>query len=407
MSSFEAVKITNRVYWVGAIDWGLRDFHGYSTSRGTTYNAYLILGDEPILIDTVKKTFYSEMMARIQSVIDPKTIRHIISNHSEMDHSGCLFETAALIQPKKIWASNRGVHALQNHFHSKQELTEVTPGQTLALGNAQFQFIETRMLHWPDSMFTFFKEDGILFSQDAFGMHWATSQLFADENDSAILRYESSKYFANILLPYATLVTKLIKALPEFHLNIQRLAPDHGPIWRTPEDITRVIAWWNQWAKQWIYPKAVICYDTMWGSTAQLADALADGLREEAITVKVLPLSSSHRSDLATEILEAGALLVGSPTMNQQLFPTLADTLCYLKGLKRQRLIGQAFGSYGWSGEAMKQLQKELTDMGIECVNEPFSVSYVPTAGDLARCRQCGKDLAIKLKERVTSQEKH
>ena len=405
MSGFQAVKISERVYWVGAIDWALRDFHGYSTSRGSTYNAYLIMGDEPILVDTVKAQFFPEMLARIKSIIEPEKIQYIISNHAEMDHSGALPEISKIIHPKKIFASKVGVQALSDHFHFMHEITPVAHGEKLTLGNTNLSFIETKMLHWPESMFTYFADEGILFSQDAFGMHFATHELFSEQNDQAILREEAAKYYANILLPYSSLVLNLFKSLPSLNLKIKMVAPVHGPIWHREEDIEWIFGLWQKWAKQEIYPKAVVVYDTMWQSTAKMAVAIADGIASGNfdIAVKVLPLTGGavKRSDIAFELLEAGVFIIGSPTLNQGIFPTVADLLCYLKGLKRKNLLGQVFGSYGWGSEATKILQEELQKLAIIPVAEPIIVRYVPTAEDLAKCFAAGKHIAKTLLQKI------
>lgn len=397
-NTFEAIKISNRVYWVGAIDNEIRDFHGYSTSRGTTYNAYLILGEKPILIDTVKAQFFSEMLARIASVIEPEKISYIISNHAEMDHSGSLLQTIEAVKPEKIFTSKMGAIALKAHFHQLLDLTEIKSGESFALGDANFTCLETRMLHWPDSMFTYFANDKILFSQDGFGMHLATYKLFAEQNDRSILHYETMKYFANILMPYSTFVTKLLDAFPALKLDVEILAPDHGPIWNNQNDINWIMGLWQKWARQEPTEKVVIIYDTMWNSTAQMANLIADGVMEEHGSIKVMPLSASHRSDIATELLEAGALLIGSPTINNQIFPLTADILCYLKGLKPQNLIGQAFGSYGWSGESIPLIQEALKTLGIELFDNPIKAKYVPDTSCLETCRKFGQDIARKLK---------
>lgn len=395
---FKAVKISEKVYWVGAIDWELRDFHGYHTSYGTTYNAYLILGEKPVLIDTVKAPFYHELMARISSVIDPKTIRYVISNHSEMDHSGSLPNLINDIKPEKVFASKMGALALKNHFQLDYPITEVSDGEKITLGNNNFSFVETRMLHWPDSMFTYFADEAILFSQDGLGMHLATSKLFVAENDASIVRGEAAKYYANILLPYSNFVSRLIARLPSLKLNIKMVAPAHGPIWHRPEDINLIISWWDKWSKpKETYRKAIILYDTMWQSTAKMAHSIADGLMEENVAAKVLRVTETSRSEIVTELLEAGAFLVGSPTLNQQMFPTLADILCYLKGLKPHKLIGQAFGSYGWADKAVPAVQEELKQIGVELVGEPVTSAYVPTMEVLTKCRELGKTIAKRL----------
>jgi flavorubredoxin len=394
---FKAIKVTDNLYWVGAIDWGLRDFHGYSTERGSTYNAFLILADKITLVDTVKAPFKEEMLSRIRSIIEPERIDYIISNHSEMDHSGCLPEVIEIVKPEKVFASVMGVKALFEHFHLDRQIIAVKDGEGLSLGNTNLTFFETRMLHWPDSMFTYLAEEKLLFSQDAFGMHLASSERFDDEIDDGVLEYEARKYFANILLPYAPQVTKLLEKLGRLNLSINIIAPDHGPIWR--KGINRVLDLYGKWALQKPTKKAVVAYDTMWGSTAKMATAIGDGLKQGGANPKLMPLQSSNRSDVATEILDAGALLVGSPTLNNNIFPTVADVLTYIKGLKPRNLIGGAFGSYGWSPAGLEQVRQTLQEMKVDLLGEPLQVKYVPDPEALEKCFSWGVLFAEKLKE--------
>jgi flavorubredoxin len=274
--ALRALQITDHVWWVGVIDWDVRDFHGYLTGRGSTYNAYIIRGETTVLIDTVKKPGMAEMMARIASVIDPTDIDTIISNHSEMDHSGCLPEVIAAVRPEQVFASTMGVKTLPEHFDLAAEITPVRDGESLALGDIDLAFVETRMLHWPDSMMTYYAGDQVLFSSDGFGMHLASTERFADELDEAILEYEAGKYFANILLPFSPQVTKTLAKVAELDLPIQVIAPDHGPIWR--QDPARIVALYGEWAEQKPTRKAAIVYDSMWQSTALMARAIAEGL---------------------------------------------------------------------------------------------------------------------------------
>lgn len=394
---FNAIKVSDRVFWVGAIDWGLRDFHGYATSRGSTYNAYLVLADKVTLIDAVKPPFKNELLARISSVIPPDRIDYIVSNHSEMDHSGCLPEIIEAVHPEKVFASPMGVTALNSHFGLGDRLTAVKDGETISLGNMELSVLETRMLHWPDSMMTFLREEGVLFSQDGFGMHLATAALFADQNDPWVLQHEGAKYFANILMPLSKIVEKGLARVQQTGWDIRIIAPDHGPVWR--QDLGTMIGWYQTWAAQRPTMKAVVFFDTMWNSTAAMARVIADGLSSGGALPKVMPLSGSHRSDVATGLLDAGALVVGTPTINNNMFPTVADTLTYLKGLKPAHKIGAVFGSFGWSGEAPGLVETALKDMGIEVVEPPLRVKFVPTAADLEQCRQLGERIAGRLKE--------
>ncbi len=395
----KAVKITDKVYWVGAIDWSIKDFHGYSTDRGTTYNAYLVLADKITLIDTVKAPFREELMSRIKSVIDPGKIDIIVSNHAEMDHSGSLRQVVAEVKPEKVFASAMGVKTLNAHFDLDFEITPVKTGDGISLGNMELTFVETKMLHWPDSMFTYLKEEKILFSQDAFGMHLATDRLFEDENEPDIIHWEALKYFANILLPYCPQITRLVESLPDLNLDIRMIAPDHGPIWR--KDPMVPVKKYTEWAKQKPNKKVIIIYDTMWQSTALMARTVADGVMESGAEPHVIHMGSKDRSFAATMMLDAGGLIVGSPTLNNNIFPTMADVLTYLKGLRPKNLIGGAFGSYGWGGEAVRQLNEYLEDMSVELVSEGVKVKYVPGNEDLQQCRELGKNVGEKLIELI------
>ncbi|MFC1572879.1 FprA family A-type flavoprotein [Candidatus Eisenbacteria bacterium] len=398
---FSAVKISDRVYWVGAIDWALRDFHGYATSMGSTYNAYLIVADQITLVDTVKESLMNEMMARIASVIDPSDIQNIVCNHAEMDHSGLLPRMIREVRPERVIASRQGVKALNAHFHWDVQVEEVKDGECLDLGGARVHFVATPMLHWPDSMFSYLEGDRVLFSQDAFGMHLASGERFADELDAELLRQEAAKYYANILLPFSPMVTKLFAKLPSLNLDIGIIAPDHGPIWR--EKPEQILECYSEWATQRPTRKAVVVYDTMWYSTARMAEAVSEGLASGGLTVKMMPLAGSHRSDVATELLEAGTLVVGSPTINGMIYPTVADVLTYIRGLKPKNLIGAAFGSYGWTGESIGQVEEYLTEINVEIAAERVRVQYVPDSDALMRCHALGRQVAAKRKESLTA----
>jgi flavorubredoxin len=383
------------------VDWGIRDFHGYATKQGTTYNAYLVTAEKPTLIDTVKAPFLAEMMARIRSVIEPGKIEIIVSNHSEMDHSGSLIQTIDSLNPEKVFASVMGVKALAEHFHHSKDIQAVKTGEKIDLGNMSLAAVETRMVHWPDSMMTYLDADKLLFSQDGFGMHLASTERFADQLPEHLLYSEAAKYYANILLLYTQTIAQALDRVQGLGVPIDYVCPDHGPVWRKPEQISWIIGNYVRWAEQKPVDKAVIVYDTMWHTTQHMADAIADGIRESGCRAKVLPLSGAHRSDIATEILEAGALIVGSPTINNQMFPSLADALTYLKGLKPRNLLGGVFGSFGWSGEACKHLIGYLTDMGVEIVAEPLRFKYVADDAMLAQAHQWGANIGKKLLERL------
>jgi len=396
---YSAMKVSDHVYWVGAIDWTIRDFHGYTTPRGSTYNAYLIMADKITLMDTVKTPFKNEMLARIKSVVDPSQITYIVSNHSEMDHSGCLSEVIDFIKPEKVFASPIGVNTLREIFHDEHEIIPVKDGETLSLGNMDLTFMETRMIHWPDSMFTYLAKDELLFSQDAFGMHLATLERFADEIPAATLEYEGATYYANIVLPYSAIVLKALEKVASSGLKIKIIAPDHGPIWRN--DLELILNLYKKWASQKPMAKAVVIYATMWHATEKMARAVSESLAEAGVRVRMLSMNENHRSQAAYEMLDAGALLVGSPTLNNNILPQMADVMTYLKGLRPLHKIGAAFGSFGWSGESVKQLESLLREMKIDVVAESVAVKNVPDTAALEKCRAMGKRVAEELLRRA------
>ena len=393
----EPVKIAEDIYWVGVVDWNIRDFHGYSTYLGTTYNAYLILDDKVTLIDTVKSNFTDELLSSISRIIDPKRIDIVISNHTEMDHSGGLLRVMHRIgEEKPIYCSKMGYKHLPMHFRKDLNYQVVNDGDQLSIGKRTFTFLETRMLHWPDSMFTYLGEEKILFSSDAFGQHYGGSERFDDEVGDDIMPH-AKKYFANILLLYSPLILKLIKRVQEMGLSFNMICPDHGIIWR--KDPMKIINAYATWSEQRPTRKALVVYDTMWHSTQLMAEAICDGLVQEGVKTFCMDLRAWHRSDIITELLDAGALIVGSPTLNNGLFPTVSDFLTYMKGLKPKNKIGAAFGSYGWSGEAVRLINQELESAKIRLIHEGLRVQFVPDEDALKRCIELGKRIAKELPE--------
>ncbi|MDD6153071.1 MAG: flavodoxin domain-containing protein [Elusimicrobia bacterium] len=395
----QAVQISEKVYWVGAIDWNIRDFHGYSTKRGTTYNAYLIMSEKPTLIDTVKKEFYGEMMERIQSVIDPKKIQIIISNHSEMDHSGALPQAVEAIEPEEVYVSSMGFKDITAQFHRDLKLKTVKTGDRIDVGGDTVSFVEARMLHWPDSMFSYLEKENVLFTNDVFGMHYATGKLFDDENEERLWLYEAEKYYANIVLPYSDIVLRFLAQVQKMGLSPKMIAPDHGFIWR--KDPSKIINLYAKWAAQTPNNKAVVVYDTMWGSTEKMACYITDGLRAGGTVVKQLSMHSNHRSDVVTELLDASALIIGSPVLNSNIFPAMADVLCYLKGLRKKGLVGAAFGSYGWNSAPIDELTKMLESMNVQVVAPAMKSPFVPDENIKKQCRDLGLLVSQKIAEKL------
>jgi flavorubredoxin len=394
------VEIKPGIFWVGAIDWNIRDFHGYLTPKGTTYNAFLVMDEKNALFDTVRAPFKRDLIRHISHVVDPSKIDYLVVNHVEMDHSSCLPEIVELCRPEKLICSSRGKQALLDHFHRPDWPYEVVEtGQGLSLGRRTVQFMETRMLHWPDSMFSYLKEDRLLISSDAFGQHWATSERFDDQVDEPELFQHAAKYYANILLLYSPLVQKLLANVRSAGLAIDMIAPDHGLIWRAGPD--KIIKAYDSWSQQKPTAKALVIYDTMWRSTEAMGLAIADGLVQQGISVQVLDLRYNHRSDVMTQVLEAKALILGSPTLNNGMLPRMADMLHYLRGLRPQNKIGAAFGSFGWSGEGMKMVADALEEMKVELVDPGIKVKFVPDEEALNQCEELGMRIGGAIKERL------
>lgn len=391
------VELKKDIHWVGAIDWSVRDFHGYSTKKGTTYNAFLVMDDKITLFDTVKKPFARDLLHCIHKVVDPAKIDYIVVNHVEPDHSGALPELVDVIKPEKIFCSTRGKKALLEHYHHPEWPYEVVQtGQQLSLGKRTVHFLETRMVHWPDSMFSYLAEDAILIASDGFGQHWATTERFNDQVNQAELLQHAAKYFANILLPYSGLISKLVADVSKMNLKIDMICPDHGLIWR--DNPLQIVSLYDRWAKQVPTRKAVIIYDSMWNSTQTMAKAILDGLVSEGVDAKLMDLKADHRSDIMTEILDAAAIIVGSPTLNNNMLPTMADMLCYMRGLRPANKVGAAFGSYGWSGESVRLMTKSLEETKVKIVHPGVSVQYVPTHDTLKQCVELGQTVAKAVK---------
>lgn len=389
------LEIADGVYEVGVADWNIKDFHGYSTYLGTSYNAFLVVDEKTVLIDTVKKEFSDELIGNISAIIDPKKIDYVISNHTEMDHTGALAHVMHRIgEDKPLLCSKMGFKNLGLHFPQKWNYHPVKDGEELSLGKKTLTFLETRMIHWPDSMFTYLKEDKILFSSDGFGQHYAGYEKFDDVLGDAALEH-AKKYFANILLLYATHIQKLLERVLSLGLEFKMICPDHGVIWR--KNPAKIVEAYVKWCRQAPAKNAVVVYDTMWHSTEKMANAIATGLSRQGIAARPMKLRKWHRSDIMTEVLDAGAVIVGSPTLNNQLFPTIADFLTYMKGLKPLNKIGAAFGSYGWSGEAVKLINQEFEAMKFEIVDPGLRLQYVPDPNDLEACFEFGRKIGRRM----------
>jgi len=349
-----SVKVLENIYWVGALDWNIRTFHGftYSTHRGTTYNAYLIVDGRTALIDTVHPSFTEEMIQNIREVIDPSKIDYIVANHVETDHSGAISEVLKLAKKAKIIGTAKCQSGLQKHYFGDWDFQVAKTGDEVSLGDKTLKFIEAPLLHWPDSMFTYIEKDKLLLPNDAFGQHWATSKRFDDEVNMEILMDEATKYYANILWPFSGLVLKRI----------------------------------------------LVVYDTMWGSTEKMAKAILDGIMSEGVEVLLFRLPFSDRGDIMKELLDSKGLILGSSTINNGILPTMAPFLEELQGLRPKNKIAAVFGSYGWGGGAVKVMEEKLGKAGIEVTAPGLTVKWVPSEDELKRCFEFGRDFALQIK---------
>ena len=395
----QPIEIMKDVYWVGAIDYNVRYFHGYSytTHHGTTYNAYLIVGEKIALVDAVYGPFAEEMFARISKIVDPTKIDYMISNHAEMDHSGAVPDVLERVPGATLVCTKRAVDVLQKHYPDGWNIQTVKTGDEIDLGGKTLRFYEAPMLHWPESMFTYYVEEELLLPNDAFGQHYATEQRFADEVDQEILWHEAEKYYANILWPLSRQVKRKIEEVLELGLPIKMIAPSHGLIWR--KDPLEIVKRYLGWAKgERLQDKVLIVWDTMWQSTTKLARAMAEGIRDAGLTPLLRLIPHSDRSDIMAELLEAKGILVGSSTVHNDILPTVAPVLSDLEVLKPVGKKAAAFGSYGWGGGAVKRIEEALTRGKMEIVMEPFTVKWVPSAEELQRAYEYGRKFAETVK---------
>lgn len=389
-------QLTDKVSWVGKVDWELKKFHGdeYSTRKGSSYNSYLVRDQKTALIDTVWQPFDKEFVKRLKQEIDLKKIDYIIANHSEIDHSGALPELMREISGTPIYCTANGIKVIRGHYHQDWNFVTVKTGDTLELGGSKLIFVEAPMLHWPDTMITYMTEENILFSNDAFGQHYATESLYNDTVDQAELFTEALKYYANILTPFSTFVTKKIHEVLNLNLPLNMICPSHGVIWK--DNPARIIEQYLKWADNYQENRITLVYDTMWNSTRKMAEAIAAGIREidSSVTVKLMNSAKEDKNDIISEVFRSKAILVGSPTINNGYLFSIGGLMEMMKGLKFKNKSAAAFGSYGWSGEVIKQLTGELENSGFRVVNDGHRALWAPDETELAACVEYGKQFA-------------
>ncbi len=385
-------EISEKVHWVGVADWGIRHFHGLelSTHRGTSYNAYLIQDERTVLVDTVWEPYREEFLDRIRQIVDPAKIDLVVANHAEPDHSGSLAAVLDLAPNAEVVVSVRGAESIEGHYHRKWKYRTVKTGDRISIGSRELVFIEAPMLHWPDSMFTYLTVNNLLMPNDAFGQHYSAGYLFNDEVNEEELWEEALKYYVNILTPYSEQVRKKIDELFELGLPVDMIAPSHGIIWRA--DPLQIVHAYRTWAGQEPEERAVILYDTMWDATRRMAEAIGDGLHDIGIPYRIIRTAVTDRNDALVEVFRSRAVVIGSPTLNNGVLPSIAPILEDIRGLRFRNKIGAAFGSYGWSGESVRMIEEAFARMSIPVVQGVRS-KWQPGAPELEACRALGREL--------------
>lgn len=392
-------KITEKVTWVGKIDWELRRFHGdeYSTHRGTSYNSYLIRDKKNVLIDTVWKPFDEEFVDNLKKEIDLNEIDYIIANHGEIDHSGSLPLLMKEIPEVPIYCTAAGAKILKAHYHEDWNFVKVKTGDTLDIGENKLTFIEVKMLHWPDSMFTYMGGENILFSNDAFGQHYASDLMYNDLVDQAELYQEAMKYYANILTPFSPLVIKKIEEVLSSNVPVNMIATSHGVIWR--DNPTQIVEKYLEWAKEYQENQITIVYDSMWNATRRMAEAIEEGIKieDKNVVVKLFNAAHADKNDIITEIFKSKAILIGASTVNNSILSSISGILDMIKGLGFKNKKAAAFGSYGWSGESVKIITERLKDAKLEVINDGIKELWNPDEEGLNRCMEYGINFAKNL----------
>jgi len=389
-------KIRDNITWVGKIDWELRKFHGeeYSTHRGSSYNSYLVQDEKTALIDTVWVRFGKEFVENLKKVLPLENIDYVIANHAEPDHSGALPELMKEILGKPIYCTANGLKSFKGYYHKDWNFQVVKTGDKLNLGSRDLVFVEAHMLHWPDTMFSYLTKDNVLFSNDAFGNHYASELMYNDLVDQAELFQECIKYYANILTPFSMMVDKKIKDVLALNLPVDLICPSHGVMWR--KDPLQIVKKYQEWANNYQENQITLVYDTMWDSTRRMAEAIAQGITEadKEVAVKLYNIARSDKNDVITEIFKSKAILVGSPTMNRGILYAVGGLLEMIKGLAFKNKKAAAFGSYGWSGESVKIISEKLKESGFEMLNEGIRETWNPNINSLGNCIQFGGKIA-------------
>ncbi len=392
-------RLTEKVTWVGKVDWELEMFHGeeLSTARGSSYNSYLIRDEKVVLIDTVWLPYDKEFVRNLKDEIDLQEIDYIIVQHAEIDHSGALPELMREIPDTPIYCTNNGKKIIQGHHHQDWNFVTVKTGDTLNIGKSTLTFVEAPMLHWPDTMFTYMSGENILFSNDAFGQHYATETLYNDKADNCELYEEALKYYANILTPFSALVKRKIEEVLALELPLNMICTSHGVIWR--DNPTQIVEKYLEWADNYQENQITIVYDTMWNSTRLMAEAIAYGIQAEdpSVTVKLYNVGKQDKNDIVTEIFKSKAILAGSATINGRYLSGMGGLLEMIRGMRFKNKKAAVFGSYGWSGEGNKLLAQDFAGAGFEIITEGYRTLWVPDNDELIACQEFGREFVRSL----------
>ncbi|MCK4627092.1 MAG: FprA family A-type flavoprotein [Phycisphaerae bacterium] len=392
--------LCENIDWVGYVDWTVRDFHGYNTDRGATYNAYLIRDEKTALIDTVKAPFADRLLQNIAALTDLTSVDYVVCNHAEPDHAGGMAQVLEIL-PNAILVCDKKCEAALGRYHdtSRWKTRIVATGDTISLGKRTLEFIETPMVHWPESMFTYVPEEKLLFSMDAFGQHYASSQRFDDEVPLCTILEEAKTYYANIVMPFGRQVAKVLEKATK--LDIEMIAPSHGVIWRS--HVRAIVEAYRNWSICRPKPKVLVIYDTMWDSTGRMARAIHEGVSLAGVAAELIHIRSSNLTIIASEVLDTACIAFGSATLNQGMMPMAGAVLTYLKGLKPVNKAGLAFGSYGWSKGGPEAVDEYMRAMKWEVLREPIKAQYRPTPQVLDECRSAGRMLAQRAEQMATS----
>jgi flavorubredoxin len=388
-------KLFDNIDWVGVADWLVRDFHSYDVHRGTTYNAYLIRDEKTALVDTVKPPFADDLLRNIASLVDLSRVDYVVCNHAELDHAGALPQVMAAMPNATLLCDKKCAATLAAHFSTADwKIRTVASGESVALGRRTLQFLETPMVHWPESMFTYVPEEQLLFSMDAFGQHYATSERFDDETDLAAVMREAKTYYANIVMPYGKAVRTCLEHAAA--LKIGMIAPSHGLIWR--RHTAEIVEAYHRWADHRPRSRVLVIFDSMWESTTAMAQAILEGATQTGVSGELIHIRRSNLTQIAAEVLDAAAIAFGSATLNRGMMPMAAATLSYLEGLRPLGKVAFAFGSYGWGRGGPEAIDQALRGLDWEILREPIRAKYRPTDEILAECLAGGRLLGDRAK---------